>query len=701
VKNINFKMTGFANGGMYATVPSKLKWEKAIGGADGFRDLIAQAATINGDAEQHIGLYPDFDFAYIQENTLFDSTNLKKDAIRTIDNRYSSFRQYSATKQTYVSFFQLAISPSRFSKFYTKLIDNYSKYGLNSMSIASLGTALNSNFDEDEPYNREDGKEYTVQAFQDLKAAGYSLMTEGANAYTWAYVDHIINVDLDSSRYIKSSASVPFIGTVLHGYVEFAGTPFNEEGDTSYALLRALENGAGLYFILSYQNTTELKEDAYLSEYYSIRYDIWLEDVAKYYNQLNTVLKDVQTKVIINHEFLVGERILDLDELEADIANKLEDAAANQDKIQANFDTSEAVAAAEAWNLLYNAEQTMQEMEAKVEAINKEISKRVTVNNGKVWIVRDGANLNKLRYDDDLTYFAHRLNNNNNPLPSVAGGSGAIPTYIASLVSSDYNSAYKSAIEQTGKQFEELRKVTMFLAQSSIDLKDIKARTQGILDEMDAALELIKTTPVYNDKEDIRAILIADCEARIQNVENYIEAIVAGCDLYTITPGKDYLNSESDLYFFDPIESAVEEYFDLNFQEGGLYYEYYKDGGQFYTDFANDANIAKVKTISLAKIQQDLLAACPVETLTAEYIWGEVESSEEEEEEVVEVETKNNNRVVAVTYGESLGDPYKTVILNYNNYTVNITYDHTDDGVDNGKQYTIPAYSFVVIDYNK
>ena len=37
-------------------------------------------------------------------------------------------------------------------------------------------------------------------------------------------------------------------------------------------------------------------------------------------------------------------------------------------------------------------------MEAKVEAINKEISKRVTVNNGKVWIVRDGANINKLRY---------------------------------------------------------------------------------------------------------------------------------------------------------------------------------------------------------------------------------------------------------------------------------------------------------------
>ena len=697
VKNINFKLTGFANGGMYSTMPYKLNWEKNVGGSKGFEELIEAAGEINAKNDgSHLGLYPDFDFAYVQSSTTFDGLNLKKDAVKTLDNRYTSYRYYDASIQSFVGFYKLAISPSRYSKFYEKLISNYEEYNLNSMSVGSLGNALNSDFDEDDPYNREQSKGFTKQALADIQKAGYNLMTDGGNAYTWAYVDHILNVELDSSRYLIASATVPFIGSVLHGYVQFAGAPLNEEGDVNYAILRAIENGAGLYFILSYQNTTELKEDAFLMEYYSIRYDIWLEDVAKYYNQLNTVLKDVQNKVIINHEFLVGERILDLDELEADIANKLENAVADQDKIQANFDTSEAVAAAEAWNLLYNAEQTMQEMEAQVEAINKEISKRVTVNNGKVWIIRDGANLNKLRYDDDLTYFAHRLNNNNNPLPSVAGGSGAIPTYIASMVSSDYNSAYKSAIEQTGKQFEELRKVTMFLAQSAIDLKEIKARTEGILEEMDAALELIKTTSVYNDKEDIREILVADCEARIQNVENYIEAIVSGCDLYTATPGKDYLNSESSLYFFNPIESAVEEYFDLNFQEGGTYYEYYKDGGQFYTDFANDVNIGKVKTVNLAKVQQDLLAACPVETLTAEYIWGEVESSEEEEE-VVEVEVKNNNRVVAVTYGDRNAETfektaYKTIILNYNSYAVRVTYD--------GTLYTVPSGGYVVITYN-
>ena len=71
-----------------------------------------------------------------------------------------------------------------------------------------------------------------------------------------------------------------------------------------------------------------MKEDKLLSQYYSVRYDIWEKDVISYYSELNGLLKDVQTKVIIGHKFLVGQRILDRDELEEDLKTKLEQAAA-------------------------------------------------------------------------------------------------------------------------------------------------------------------------------------------------------------------------------------------------------------------------------------------------------------------------------------------------------------------------------------
>ncbi len=685
VKNINFKLTGFANGGMYSTMPYNLKWEKNVGGADGFEELIAKADEINAKTDgSHLGLYPDFDFAYAQWDTSFDGLNLKQDAVKTLDNRYTIYRYYDASIQNFVGLYKLAISPSRYSKFYEKLISNYKDYQLATMSVASLGNTLNSDFDEDEPYNREQSKELTQQALSDIKGAGYSLMTDGGNAYTWAYVDHILNVELDSSRYLIASATVPFIGSVLHGYVQFAGAPLNEEGDVTYAMLRAIENGAGLYFILSYQNTTELKEDSYLSEYYSIRYDIWLEDVAKYYNKLNTVLRDVQTKVIINHEFLVGERILDLDELEADIENRLEDAINEQDKVQVNLDTSEAVAVAEAWNLLYSAESTVADMLKKVQSINADLAKRYNVETGAIYDPNSSSSVKA-----DLKDFTKKINN---PMSSTLGfGTGVIIAYIDMVANDGDSNSYDSQVAQAAAQYTQLRNAAIFFAQSSVDLQAIKERAEGIEDEMAAAIELIRTTPIFNDKEEVREAMLGDMEVWFQQ---YIGDVVDGCDLYLNTPGKDFLNKESDLYFMRGILESVDKTFNLDFQEGGQYYEYYKEGGKYYEDYM-DASDAPV---DLRKIQKDLKAACP--TFTEEYVWAQVKV-EDSSDEIVEEENEsgfiNNNQIVVVTYGDRDPQtfektPFKSIILNYNSYAVRVTY--------NGTLYTVPSGGYVVIGYD-
>lgn len=143
-------------------------------------------------------------------------------------------------------------------------------------------------------------------------------MSDGGNAYTLPYVDHLLNVPLDSSRFMKASRAIPLMGAILHGRIQFTGSPINMAGDTGYDFLKAIENGASLYFTLSYENTEKLKEDYVLSQYYSIRYDIWKDDVIKYYSELNEVMRDLQTKLLVDHEFLIGERVPDEDEIEAD-----------------------------------------------------------------------------------------------------------------------------------------------------------------------------------------------------------------------------------------------------------------------------------------------------------------------------------------------------------------------------------------------
>lgn len=329
VENINFIMKGYTKGGLTdPQVPYHLKWDGAVKDDVDFEELLTYAKD-NG-----FGIYPDFDFAYVQSNGMFDGLSLKKHAVKTIDNRYTSKREYRATKQTYVSYYEMAISPAYFSHFYEKLTGKYLKYEPIGISVSTLGSSLNSDFDEDDPYNREDSKEFTVKAFEYLSENYGKVMTSGGNAYTWSYVDYITDVALDSSRYAQSSAAVPFLGIVLHGYVEIAGTAVNMEGNIDYALLKAIENGASLKFILSYQNTNNLKNYETLSNYYSVRYDIWFDDVVTLYNEINDALNGVQTSLITRHEFKEGFRVPDDDELKNDAANTLAAAIANENAIK-------------------------------------------------------------------------------------------------------------------------------------------------------------------------------------------------------------------------------------------------------------------------------------------------------------------------------------------------------------------------------
>ena len=299
VKNINFILTGYTKGGLKnERMPYNLNWDKAVEEEIKFEELLADARA------KGYGVYPDFDFVFCGNNALFDGLFLNKHAIKTIDDRYTSKREYSATRQTFVSYFELAMSPAYFDRFYTKLTENYLEYNPLGISVSTLGTYLSSDFDEDEPYNREDSKGFTAAAFEYLDSQYEKVLTSGGNVYSWKYVDYITDASTDSSRHARSCATVPFLGIVLHGYVEFAGSAINMEGNIDYALLRAIENGASLKFILSYRNTQKLKQYYETSVYYSVRYDIWKDDLVARYNAINEVLKGVQTSVIVDHYFI-------------------------------------------------------------------------------------------------------------------------------------------------------------------------------------------------------------------------------------------------------------------------------------------------------------------------------------------------------------------------------------------------------------
>ena len=655
VKNVNFKLTGYANGGMYAEVPYKLKWEKAVGGKSDFKDLIAKAA------DEGFGLYPDFEFSYSNTVNPGRELNFKKHGARTVDNRYTSKREYSVTYQVLVSQYQMVLSPATFSHFYEKLEKRYAKYGAEGISLASLGDALNSDFNEDKTTLREESKSYVMQALSYFKDRDYDVMISGGNAFTWKYADHILNVPLDSSRYKTELTAVPFMGVALHGYVRFAGTAFNLEGNLAYAMLKAMENGASAYFVLSYANTELLKTYEDLSKNYSVRYDIWQQRLVEIYHELNSVLFDVQDKVIIGHETLndSSNRVPDADELLKDIEQEAADkAAAIKDKI--NKDHIAKLTA------LRDAVNTVSASAGNINTMNS--------------LVANSTNtlLENLKKDGNLikaweAYLAE---------PSESGLAN-LRTYINACVRS-YTSVEKSMksaitlVEQAKEAYILLR--NDLAAASDED----KAAKEQVLAQ--AKTELIAAMRAYEallNIYDSRTVTIADAaiEAYIASEETAISALtvtytgelvtIANEDLAKFVFGADGYNRPENI-------AAREIYAAIM--------------AQLKADDLYDAVDVK-KLESDAGNQSDEQPDTPNVPGEGE---GEGEDEGTNDDVVVPDPPKDkyavDNNVVAVTYGADYGDPYKTLLLNFNDYTIRTTY--------NGVTYTIEAYGYVVITHH-
>ena len=335
ILNVNFRLAGFANGGMHFTYPAKLKWERSVGGKRGFASLVESAKEYNSNAQYNFGVYPDFDFLYINNTAAFDGIGLNRSAARLVDNRYASKQSWNSLEKvngTFETSFSLLVTSDELDRLFTKFDKKYSQYDNPNLSVSTLGSDINSNFDEDNLQNREQSLGH-IKALLSKMAndRNYSLMTDVGNIYSVEYVDHILNATIDSSHLKNASYTVPFYGLVLHGYVNYAGSPINYSGSPDYDILRSIENGASLYYVLCCQNTNSLKEDPDLSKYYGIDYNNWFEKILVQYKTLNDAIGSLQSYEITDHKTLLAERLIDSKEtkqnfvrLVKEIANKVD-----------------------------------------------------------------------------------------------------------------------------------------------------------------------------------------------------------------------------------------------------------------------------------------------------------------------------------------------------------------------------------------
>ena len=303
ISNIKFRLTGFANGGLLnATYPVNLKWEKAVGGKHDYKALLKKLA----EEDTGVELFPNFDFFYTRSSK---NIKLKKYGARSVDNRYAWYQKYSAVYQTYTAQGGIVISSDMYGTAFSKFNRKYAKYDNTAISLEAAASGLSSNFNEDNFIDREASLSNVSAFLKTVRESGYdSLMGTGGNAYALRYMDYLLEAPLESSHFSATSYAVPFWGMVMHGSLQYTGRAYNEQANRAETFLRAIESGASLYFLLSYDNTQLLK-DTYKSDYYSVNYGITKTEMMEDYKRLNELLGGLQGYYITDHRGVRAEQM--------------------------------------------------------------------------------------------------------------------------------------------------------------------------------------------------------------------------------------------------------------------------------------------------------------------------------------------------------------------------------------------------------
>lgn len=295
IGGIKLRYTGWFNGGISHNYPKSVSVDKKLGGAKGLKALQSYAQ------EQGIGLYPDA--AFLQ--SFPEAKGLKKSlASRLITGKPAQVYPYniSLLKQDMKQPSGYVVSPRALPAAVDGFLADYAGLGLNGLSLRDFGAGLNSDFTDGKVVDRQQAESIITEQLERMSGSVPELMLEGGNAYAAPFARHIVAAPMQSSGFNITDESIPFFQMVYHGYLQYAGTPWNmaDDQDAALSLLKALETGSVPYYTWFYADPSAIKMTGF-DQLYSADYRSWIDQAAGQYQELSRVLGKVHAQPITEH----------------------------------------------------------------------------------------------------------------------------------------------------------------------------------------------------------------------------------------------------------------------------------------------------------------------------------------------------------------------------------------------------------------
>ncbi|WP_343045067.1 DUF5696 domain-containing protein [Paenibacillus lemnae] len=296
ISNLRMRYLGWFGKGVHHKAPVSVKADRVLGSKKELSQLQEQLQQSGG------GLYPDVAFQYIYRDGA--GFNPSSDAARFVTREAAELHPYDRNMNRMDPYYgsYTLLSPAKLPYYVKEFARNYENYGIGALSLRDLGSLVSSDYRVGRVVFREDAKHIAVSQMKLLQEQYPDVMVSDANAYTWPYVNHILDVPEGTSRFSLTDEEVPFYQMVIHGYMDYAGQTLNigAEQDIRHKILASVELGAAPHFVWSYEPSSLLKFTRF-DDMYSTQYEDWYEEAVTYYNRVNEVLGPLRNTPIDEH----------------------------------------------------------------------------------------------------------------------------------------------------------------------------------------------------------------------------------------------------------------------------------------------------------------------------------------------------------------------------------------------------------------
>ena len=304
IKDLNVRMTGWANGGVWQKVLTGVHTLNELGGDSGMKKLIAHAS------EQGVNLFFDGISCFAYDSGLLDGFLPFSNAARFTTREQAIIYNYDIVTYQQADWSGMdpyyLVRPEYAQKCADNLINALKDRSATGVAFRDIGNLLSADYYAQNTITREQVKEMNINTLRDAVAKGLKISIKEGNNYAIPYADMITDMNLTGNTYAIIDQRIPFYQIAIHGMKDYTGESINLAGDYQTALLECAEYGAGLNFTFMKEDTPVLQDSKY-SCYRSASYDRWKEILTPVILRYQAEMAGLNRQSITGHEQLSKE----------------------------------------------------------------------------------------------------------------------------------------------------------------------------------------------------------------------------------------------------------------------------------------------------------------------------------------------------------------------------------------------------------